>query len=263
MADHEQVLAALSRIEESFARIKDGESESVPIDDKDPSIRVRRAPTFVYVHLPEPRKSDAARAALRDVEEWIDGMLAALPGDEHRGLRSSAHATITETRRLLADHEARSLRGVEKAEDIASLRRLIESELPRRMFDLRDCVERLNRASVVRPSVAAPAERPSEAPQSLGATPSGAATSEPEHVEPQPTSPAGGCPPRRDLASLQPDDTLTAAEIVEFFDVPRSTLQYWEESKGLECSKHSVSGRNLYRWADVKPFVDGRRGGTR
>lgn len=260
MVDYEEALGALSRIEESFTKVEEGESEPRLLDGKKPPIRVRRPPQFVYVNLPDSEKLDAARAALRDAGEWIDGALASIPVEQHASLHAGCRKVLAEVRRLMADHEARVLNGIETRDDIDELRRLVEGELPRRMFDLRDCIERLNRVR---------GEPPKAAPQEPGtgaARPSG----EPPAGSPAPGdgSPDGARarsraseaePPKR-AEDLRPHDMLTAAEIGELFGVPRTTLQYWQESKSLEYSKHPATGRNLYRWSAIKPFVEGRRG---
>lgn len=146
MVDYEAALSALSRVEESFAKVEEGESEARPLDDKKPAIRVRRPPQFVYVNLPDSEKLDAARAALRGIGEWIDGALADIPAEQHPSLHAGCREVLAEVRVLMSDHEARMLKGIETGEDIDAVRRLVDDVLPRRMFDLRDCIERLNSA---------------------------------------------------------------------------------------------------------------------
>jgi hypothetical protein len=231
MGSYEAALAALSRIEESFTRIEEGESNSKPPAGKKPAERVRRPPQFVYVNLPDSKKLDAARAALRDVEEWVDEALTSIPADRRPSLHAGCREALAEVRSLVGDHEARVLRGVEAREDIDALRRLVEDVLARRMFDLRDCIERLNRARAEPTEAAPPSGRPA----------AGAAASpsvSPGKPEAQPSESKTEMPKRpvdfRRLAEKTPRDFMvTRAELMDALEVKQTKLYKLRKRPGF------------------------------
>lgn len=181
------ILERVERIEKLFARFESRGVETTIIDEGSPPIRLRHPPKGIVVNLPDAAATNAGRAALRDVQEWVEETAATLPERRHAALRVNCDAALRGVAEFLKAHDAMVARGLDNMPRIMELRQLVEGNLSARMFDLRDCLERIGRACAE--AGECPAERP-EAPPAEKPGPAAAASAAPE-----PTPKDGPQPP--------------------------------------------------------------------